>query len=211
MRRILFAIAVCLSPAAATGADPSPAAEGWVDLLKSGPDGPWKKVDPKWITATDVTLNPDRPTRLKPTPGDGPVWVNGETGRLPDLVTKQNFKDVEVHVEFLLAKNSNSGIKFHAVYEIQITDSAAKKDAALSGDDCGGIYPRAELKPSYHHIDHGIPPKVNAAKPAGEWQTLEVVFRSPRFDTLGENTENAKVVKAVLNGRVIHENQELKT
>jgi hypothetical protein len=51
---------------------------------------------------------------------------------------------------------------------------------------------------------------VNAAKPAGEWQTLDVTFRSPRFDAKGEKIENAKVVKAVLNGKVIHENQELK-
>ena len=53
-------------------------------------------------------------------PGTLTVWVNGEKGRLPDLVTKESFADCEVHVEFLIAKNSNSGIKLHAVYEIQI-------------------------------------------------------------------------------------------
>jgi hypothetical protein len=188
-----------------------PAADGWVELLKSGPDSPWKKVDPGWVTTTVVTLAADRPTRLKAAPGGGPIWVNGESGRLPDLVTKQSFKDVEVHVEFLIAKRSNAGIKFHAVYEIQILDSHGKKDADLTGDDCGGIYPRAELKPRYRQIDKGVPPKVNAAKPAGEWQTLTVTFRSPRFDAKGEKAENARVVKAVLNGQVIHENQELKT
>jgi hypothetical protein len=52
---------------------------------------------------------------------------------------------------------------------------------------------------------------VNAAKPAGEWQTLDVVWKSPRFDAKGEKSANAVVVKAVLNGQVIHENQELQT
>jgi hypothetical protein len=210
MTRTLFALV--LVPLALPAADPpNPAWDDWMDLLKSGSDSPWKKVDKGWIVATEVTLAPDKPTRLKATPGDGPVWVNGEYGRLPDLITKQSFKDVEVHVEFLIAQRSNSGIKFHAQYEVQILDSYGKPADKLTGDDCGGIYPRAEDKPTYHHIDKGIPPRVNAAKPAGEWQTLDVVFRSPRFDADGKKVENAKVVKAVLNGQVIHEDQELKT
>jgi hypothetical protein len=211
MRPLLSAFSLCVFTSVAFAADPAKAEDGWVDLLRGPADKTWRKVDEHWIKATEVGLHPEKPTRLKATAGDGPIWVNGEIGRLPDLVTKQKFKDVEVHVEFLVAKKSNSGIKFHAVYEIQILDSYGKKDADLTGDDCGGIYPRAEDKPRYHHIDKGISPKVNAAKPAGEWQTLEVVFRSPRFDDKGEKTENAKIIKAVLNSQVIHENQELKT
>lgn len=205
----VLALASCL-PAAYSADPPRPEGDGWTDLLKSGTDSPWRKIDKNWIHATEVSLTPDKPTRLKATMDDGPIWVNGETGRLPDLVTKQSFKDVEVHVEFLLASRSNSGIKFHAVYEIQLRDTAGNK-GKLTGDDCGGVYPRAEDKPRYHHIDDGIPPKMNAAKPAGEWQTLDVIFRSPRFNDTGEKTENAKIIKAVLNGRVVHENQELRT
>lgn len=52
---------------------------------------------------------------------------------------------------------------------------------------------------------------MNAAKPAGEWQTLDVVWNSPRVNEKGEKTANAKVVKAVLNGQVVQEDQELKT
>ncbi|MBA4064424.1 MAG: DUF1080 domain-containing protein [Isosphaera sp.] len=186
--------------------DPKPA-DGWVDLLR--PDA-WKKFDPKWVATDGVRLNPEKNTRLAATPKDGgTVWVNGETGRLPDLVTKAEYGDCEVHVEFLIAKNSNSGIKFHAVYEIQILDTAGKKE--LSGDSTGGIYPRADASMGYKHLDKGIAPRVNAAKPAGEWQTLDVVWRSPRFDAKGEKTANAVVVKAVLNGELVHENQELKT
>ncbi len=202
------ALALLLAAATATAADN----DGWVDLLKAGPDSPWRKVDPNWVFASEVGLDPDQPNRLKAKPAEGgPVWVNGKSGRLPDLITKAEFGDCEVHVEFLIARRLNSGIKFHAVYEIQILDSYGKPADKLTGDDCGGIYPRAEEKPRYHHIDKGVPPRVNAAKPAGEWQTLDVVFRSPRFDAKGVKVENAKIVKAVLNGQVIHENQELKT
>jgi hypothetical protein len=182
--------------------------DGWIDLMKADV---WKKYDPKWIATDEVKLNPQKQNRLAATPKEGgTIWVNGETGRVPDLITKQEFGDCEVHVEFLIAKNSNSGIKFHAVYEIQILDSFGTKKE-LTGDSMGGIYPRADASMGYKYLDKGIAPKVNAAKPPGEWQTLDVAWRSPRFDAKGEKTADGVVVKAVLNGQVIHENQPLKT
>ena len=192
----------------ATAADP----DGWIDLLRNGEGNPWKSIDKGWIVTDKVELSPGKTNRLTAQPTDkGTIWVNGSLGRLGDLITKQSFGDCDVHVEFVIAAKSNSGIKFHAVYEIQILDSAGKPDDKLTGDDCGGIYPRAELQPKYHHIDKGVAPKTNAAKPAGEWQTLDVSFRAPRFNDKGEKIENAKIIKAELNGKVIHENQELKT
>lgn len=206
MRPALYAVLVIALPSLAADKD------GWVELLKPDSETPWKKLDKGWILAKDVKLDAEKENRLKATATDGgTVWVNGPTGRLSNLITKQDYGDCEVHVEFLIAKRSNSGIKFHAVYEIQILDSAGKAADKLTGDDCGGIYPRAEQSPTYRHIDKGIAPKVNAAKPAGEWQTLDVVWNSPRFNEKGEKVANAKIVKATLNGQVIHENQELKT
>lgn len=205
---VAAAFAVVTFSFAAPAADVKPAG-GWTDLMKPAA---WKKVDPAWITADDVKLDPEKATRLTAEKTDGgAAWVNGQKGRLPDLTTKADFGDCEVHVEFLIAKGSNAGIKFHGVYEIQILDSFGTKKE-LSGDSMGGIYPRAEITDGkYRHTDGGVAPKVNAAKPAGEWQTLDVTWRSPRFDEKGDKTENAVVVKAVLNGQVIHANQELKT
>ena len=178
------------------------------DLMKPGV---WKKFDPAWIATDEVKLDGEKMNKLKATAAkDGTIWVNGEKGRLPDLITKASYGDCEVHVEFLIAKGSNAGIKFHAVYEIQILDSFGSKKE-LTGDSMGGIYPRADDKMGYKHIDNGVPPKVNAAKAPGEWQTLDVVWKSPRFDDKGDKTANAIVVKAVLNGQVIHENQDVKT
>lgn len=193
----------------AAPADPPPRElpDGWLSLMH--PDD-WKDFDRGWIISGTVDLDPDKPTRLTADPvKDGGVWVNGPRGRLPDLYTKQHFGDCEVHVEFFLAKNSNSGVKFHGVYEIQIMDTAGKKEP--SGSDSGGVYPRADLVKGYGYLDKGVPPKVNAARPAGEWQTLDVVWKSPRFDAAGKKTANAVIVKAVMNGQVIHENVEVKT
>lgn len=180
--------------------------DGWIDLMK--PDA-WKMYDAAWIVTDEVKLDPEKNTRLKAEKKDGgKAWLNGEKGRLPNLITKQAFGDCEVHIEFLIAKNSNAGIKFHEIYEIQILDSYGKKD--LDGTGMGGVYPRADTTKG-GYLDKGIGPKVNASKPAGEWQTLDVIWKSPRFDAKGEKTASAMIVKATLNGQVIHENQEVKT
>lgn len=202
MRSSLFAIVLLGYPAAAD--------DGWQELLISGEKSPWKKLDNRWIFAKDATLDSMTGKLLVAVePGMGPVWLNGVKGRLPDLITNADYRDVEVHLEFMLGKGSNSGIKFHAVYEIQLRD-ATDVSTALTGNSMGGIYPKATHKPKYTHLDNGIAPMVNAAKPAGQWQMLEATFRSPRFNIKGEKTENARLVKAVLNGKVIHENVELK-
>jgi hypothetical protein len=202
-------VAVCSALVGNSPGDDAPRppepGEGWIDLMK--PEV-WKNVDPKWVFTDAVTLDPEQEKRLKAEPvSGGSIWVNG-TGRLPNLYTKANYGDCEVHLEFLIAKNSNGGIKFHGVYEIQIYDSHGKSN--LTGNGMGGVYPRADPKKG-GYLDKGIPPKVNAAKPAGEWQTLDVVWKSPRFDEQGEKTESARIVRAVLNGQVIHEDQEVKT
>jgi hypothetical protein len=180
----------------------------WVTLVGEGASDVWKDKVKGWIEASDVQVDPKNPRRLTARVGKG-ILVNGKKGRAKNLVTKQSFGDVEVELEFLIPKGSNSGVKFHAVYEIQIRDSHGVKDVA--GDDCGGIYPRAEAKPKYHHIDRGIPPLVNACKPPGQWQQLHAIFLSPRFNRMGEKTANARILKATLNGQLIHDKVELKT
>jgi hypothetical protein len=184
--------------------------QGWTAL--TGKDlSAWKAKTGEgtgaWFLTDKVALDAQNPRRLAAQPAEGGILVNGKNGRTPDLITKQSFGDVEVHVEFLIGKNSNSGVKLEGLYEIQIHDRPNVKEP--TADDTGGIYPRAENRPTYHHIDKGFPPRVNAAKPAGEWQTLEMVFQAPRFDAAGKKTANARFVKVVLNGQMIHENVEV--
>lgn len=181
----------------------------WVVLSGEKGLAAWKDPASDWLQAESVALDPANPKLLKASSGKGDILVNGVKGRTRDLLSKEKFGDVELHLEFLIPKGSNSGVKFHAHYEIQISDSAAAKK--LTGSECGGIYPRAELLPKYRHLDEGIAPKVNAARPAGEWQTLDVIFLAPRFDEGGKKIKNARIVKAVLNDKVIHDNVELQS
>ena len=195
----LFLSAAVLAPPPAWSA--TAFEEGWTRL---GPTA-WHNSD-KWCAAGDATLNPDNPRLLVGKPGKG-VLINGEVDKCPGLVTKQVFQDVELHVEFMVAKGSNSGVIFHGNHEIQILDSAHVK--APTGAHCGGVYPRAEAKPTYHHIDKGSPPRVNAALPPGKWQTFDIIFQAARFDEAGKKTANARFVKVVHNGKVIQENVEV--
>jgi hypothetical protein len=180
----------------------------WIQLIGDKGLDAWKEPSKDWLAAGDAELDPKDPKRLAAKEGKG-VYFNGDKGRTKDLVTKQKFGDVDVHLEFMIPKGSNSGVKLMGLYEIQILDSWGVKEP--KGSDCGGIYPRAELKPNYHHIDKGFPPKTNACKKPGEWQTLDIVFKAPRFDAKGKKTDNARFVKVVLNDKVIHENVDVPT
>src|SRR5215218_5751921 len=108
MRYIVLAAFVLSSVALASPAQepqkPAAKDDGWIDLMK--PDV-WKKVDEKWIVTDAVKLAPDAKgkadVRLKAEKKEGgTIWVNGETGRVGNLITKEQFGDCEIHVEFLI-------------------------------------------------------------------------------------------------------------
>jgi hypothetical protein len=181
--------------------------DGWIELIDSDGFAAWKPPTEAWAHATAVRIDAKKSTRLGFDAGPGPIIVNGPTGRTRNLVTTRSFGDVELHAEFFVPKGSNSGIKLEGVYEIQIADSHGV--ATPTASHTGGIYPRSEMKPVYHHIDKGYPPKLNAAKPAGEWQTLDITFRAPKFDASGKKVVNARFVKVVLNGQVVQDDVEM--
>jgi Domain of Unknown Function (DUF1080) len=181
---------------------------GWIDLIGDHGFERWRAPTGDWIEGGAARPDPQKPTKLKSEPGNGTL-VNGVTGKTRNLVSARDFTDIEAHLEFMIPKGANSGIKFEGLYEIQIFDSFGI--AKPTASHCGGIYPRAELLPKYHYLDQGTPPRVNAAKPQGQWQSLDVVFRAPRFGPDGKKIKNARFDKVVLNGQLIHEGVELKT
>lgn len=161
----------------------------------------WRNPTGEWTPVKAVLLGRTNQATFAITPGRG-VLVNGAAGKTVDLLSTFEHGDVEAHLEFCIPKGSNSGVYFMGRYEIQILDSHGKK--TVGPGDCGGIYERWKDNKGYD----GHAPKVNAARPAGDWQTLDVVFRAPRFDANGKKTANAKFIKVSLNGTTIHENVE---
>jgi hypothetical protein len=159
----------------------------------------------EWLTTKGVWW--DRllgPTRLGAIKEPGDRILNSLTGRTVNLVTEQKFGDIELYVEFMLAKGSNSGVYLHGLYEVQVFDSFGSTHAMTSSDG-GGIYHR--------WIDNkgvgGSAPKVNASRAPGEWQSYHIWFRAPRFDAGGKKTENAKFVHVLHNGLPVQDNVEV--
>jgi hypothetical protein len=97
-----------------------------------------------------------------------------------DLVTNATYGDFRLHAEFRYPPGSNSGIYLRGRYEVQIQDDAGK---ALDSLRMGGIY-------------GFIAPSVDAARHAGEWQTLDVELVGRR-------------VTVALNGTTIVAGQEI--
>ncbi len=188
----------------ATAAEP-----GWIDLTPTGNELKAWEGDNGWTVAGDAALDAEKPRGLTAKPGQG-VLVSSLQGRADyrTLASRRKLGDAEVLVVLVVHNGAIAGVKLQGLYEVQIKDSHGKKKP--TADDCGGVYPRAELTPRYHLIDKGVPPRMNAARPAGQWQTLDVVFQAPRFDAAGKKTHNARFVKVLLNGQVIHEDVELK-
>ena len=142
-----------------------------------------------------MKLDPANPKKLVGEGSEG-ILLRIPAEKATDLVSEKSFGDCEVHLEFFLAKESNSGVFLMGQYEVQITDSFGIPDNKLQAGECGGI---PWLKA----------PSTNACKKPGEWQTMDIVFKAPKFDAAGKKMVNAKIVSVVLNGKKVQENVEV--
>ena len=77
---------------------------------------------------------------LRTEPGTGVlVNQNDETNR-DNLLTTWEHGDLELKVDVMIPKGSNSGLYFQGRYEIQLLDSWGKENPTFA--DLGGIYQR---------------------------------------------------------------------
>lgn len=157
-----------------------------------------------WQEVGSVALDKQDNTKLTSQPGSG-IMLSAGHGKAVDLYTKEKYGDIELHVEFTISAHSNSGVYFMGSYEVQVYDSFGVVKDKYPGIECGGIYPEW----INNQVVHGHSPLVNASKAPGEWQSFDVTFRAPRFDKAGKKIANARFVKVVHNGKVIHENVEV--
>ena len=176
------------------------------EMLFNGQDlGGWRglnDVSHEWLSAASVALHAEDSSRFRIEPGNG-LLVNGSTGKTANLITEKPFGSCELHIEFLMPKGSNSGVYFMGRYEIQVLDSWGATE--LKYGTCGGIYCRwTDEQPV-----GGTPPRINASRPPGEWQSFDVRFTAPVFDAGGTKTAHARFHEVAWNGELIHEGVEV--
>jgi hypothetical protein len=180
---------------------------GWKALLSGKDVSGWhgQEADKKndWLATSGIKY--ERllgPTRLSPMSTPGDRILNG-TGRTVNLVSDEKFGDIELYLEFMVSKGSNSGVYLQGLYEVQIFDSWASSEKMKTSDG-GAIYHRWINEQGVG----GSAPAVNASRKPGEWQSYHIWFRAPRFDAAGNKTENAKFIRVLHNGTLVQENVE---
>ncbi|HET8966522.1 MAG TPA: DUF1080 domain-containing protein [Candidatus Acidoferrum sp.] len=132
------------------------------------------------------------------TVADGYMEVAPKTG---EIHTKESFGDCQLHVEFREPSppkgedqdRGNSGVFLMGQYEIQVLDSYNSKTYA--DGQAGAVYGQ-------------YPPLVNASRAPGEWQTYDIIWHGPRFDTSGKLSKPAHVT-VIHNGVLVQDNVEL--
>src|SRR5690606_38523971 len=107
--------------------------------------------------------------------------------------------DSHISFDYLLAGDARAQLLLQGRYAVNLTVRSHQE--LLTYEDAGGL----DVLVTPENV-HGVPPLSNAIKPAGEWQRVEVKFRSPRFDDAHNKTENALFVEVKLNGVLLQQN-----
>lgn len=160
------------------------------------------KLQNGWTTSTAVNVN-GKNIKIKNT-GKAYFFTNATSPKKAGyLQTIKKFGDCTIEAEFLVPKDSNSGIYLMGRYEIQILDSHGKQPVGYG--DMGGLYRRWDNNRDPKGFD-GTAPLVNAANPAGEWQKMIIKFRAPRLAKDGQLLDYPRFISVHLNDQLVQKN-----
>jgi hypothetical protein len=136
----------------------------------------------KWFIVNDPV---DKGTVLNT---NDPAAAGGKYGAA-DIVTKDQFRDFRLHIEFLIQKKGgNSGVYLQNRYEIQVLDG----DTTSHG--MGAVINET---PSPYFAYNGV----------GKWNAYDIVFRAAKFKD-GKLVEKA-MLTMYFNGKKVHKNQRI--
>jgi hypothetical protein len=168
----------------------------------------FKAPSGNWKIAGDAIVDRNATNAMKTASGKGVLANIPDDKNKSDVFTTLEHGNLDLDLDFMMAKGSNSGIYLQGRYEVQLLDSWGVKNPSIQ--DCGAIYQRWDNnKPEAEKGYEGYAPRVNASRAPGLWQNLKISFQAPRFDANGQKIANARIIKMVLNGVTIHENVEL--
>lgn len=134
---------------------------------------------------------------------DGAMTVTRGSG---DIVTREEFCDVQLHVEWRMPTEvmrdgkeltgqgrNNSGVFLQDRYEVQILDSYQAE--TYPNGQAGAVYKQSI-------------PLVNASRAPGEWQSYDIIYRAPKFDGDGKVSKPATIT-VLHNGVLIQDHFDI--
>lgn len=118
------------------------------------------------------------------------------------ITSKRAFGSCQLHVEWAAPAEvkgegqgrGNSGIYFMGHYEVQVLDSF--ENQTYFDGQAASIYKQ-------------WPPLVNACRKPGEWQTYDIIFDAPKFDSEGKLVRKPAYVTVLHNGVLVQNHSEL--
>jgi len=129
--------------------------------------------------------------------------VNPGTG---NIQTKERFGSCQLHIEWKTPKkdvkegkmgqqNGNSGIYLMGKYEVQVLNSYINETDA--DRQAASIY--------HQHV-----PLVNAALPPGKWQSYDIIFTAPKYNSAGSLISEGQVT-VFHNGLLVQYNAKIES
>ncbi|MHC4741887.1 MAG: 3-keto-disaccharide hydrolase [Planctomycetota bacterium] len=117
------------------------------------------------------------------------------------LTTKESFGDCQLHLEWMapdppvgkMWDRGNNGVLLMGLFEIQIYDSYKTT-----------LYPDGWAAAIYGQT----PPKVNASRKPGQWQSYDIIFFAPVFEA--DELVKPAYVTVLHNGVLVHHNEEIR-
>lgn len=157
------------------------------------------KNQDQWVSADDSTAAANWVV------ADGILTVNKHAG---NIRTRQSFGNYQLHIEWRIPATitgsgqarGNSGVFLASIgsgdagYELQVLDNYENK--TYTNGQAGAIYKQSA-------------PLVNACKKPGEWQSYDVIWTAPIFNTDGSLLEAARVT-VFQNGVLVQNNFTLR-
>ncbi|MEX2595191.1 MAG: DUF1080 domain-containing protein [Anditalea sp.] len=162
-------------------------------------NGSQKMLDKKWTYWDGPRLAAELPIKWEivkdpvekgqAVSSNDPAAAGGKYGAA-DIVTKEEFRDFRLHVEFFIKNpGGNSGVYLQNRHEIQILD----------GDSTShGMAAIINEKAAPYHLYNGL----------GKWNAYDITFRAARFDDEGNLSEKAKMTM-YFNGTKVHTNESI--
>jgi 3-keto-disaccharide hydrolase len=140
-------------------------ADGWVSLFDGQSMAAWRGYQAEEMPA-GWTI-------------EGDAVVMTEPGHGGDIVTREQYANFELKLEWRVPEGGNSGIMFHVTEdhgspwatgpEMQILDNDAFEGGAVGKNSAGSNY-------DVH------PPAVDASRPAGEWNSVHMIVNGPHVE-----------------------------